>query len=159
MKLRLRKTLRRSRVKRKTRRQKGGNNLIVKYNGVLVKGQQLKKSETVSAPSVKFSKTGKLYTLIMWDPDVPSQSQPAFLHWLVINIQSPNDIQNNQVLEYKGPEPPSGTHRYYFGLYEQQRQIAPNQPERSNFNIKQFINENNLINPSEVFMKVAFKET
>lgn len=137
----------------------GGNQLIVKYQNIPIQGQKLNKKDTVSAPSVEFSKTGKLYTLIMWDPDVPSQSQPAFLHWLVTNIQSPNDIQNNQVLEYKGPEPPSGIHRYYFGLFEQQRQIAPKQPERPNFDIKQFINENNLIKPSEVFMKVAFKET
>ena len=133
----------------------GGNQLIIKYANIPVQGQRLDRSETVSQPSVEFSKTGKLYTLVMWDPDVPPQSQPGFLHWLVTNLQSPNDIQQNQVLEYKGPSPPSGVHRYFFGLFEQQGHISPQQPERPNFSINQFVKENNLYKVYEVFMKVA----
>jgi ribonuclease HII len=65
------------------------------------------------------------------------------------------DIQNNQVLDYKGPAPPSGVHRYFFGLFEQQRTISPQQPERPNFSINEFVKDNNLIKTYEVFMKVA----
>lgn len=91
----------------------------------------------------------------MWDPDVPPQAQPGFVHWIVLNIQSPNDIQTNQLLDYKPPSPPSGTHRYFFGLFEQPVQIYPRQPERPNFNIDTFIQDNNLKKTSEVFMKVS----
>lgn len=155
MKLRLRKTQRKHRVKRKTQRQKGGNNLIVKYDDTLVQGQEFEKSKTVSEPSIEFTKTGKLYTLVMWDPDVPPQAQPGFVHWLVTNIQSPLDIQKNQVLEYKSPEPPFGTHRYYFGLFEQQRQISPKQPDRIGFDIYKFVKENNLKEIFKVYMTVS----
>lgn len=156
MKLRLRKTQRKRRVKRKTsKRQKGGNSLIVKYDDILVQGQELEKTKTVSTPSIKFPTTGKLYTLVMWDPDVPPISQPGFVHWIVTNLQSQNNIHNNQLLEYKGPNPPSGTHRYYFGLFEQQGHILVQQPERPNFDINIFVKENNLKKISEAFMKVS----
>lgn len=157
MKLRLRKTHRLKRVKKRTyRRQRGGNSLVVKYDGIQVAGQPFTKSGTVSPPKVEFTKTGKLYTLVMWDPDVPPQAQPGFVHWLVTNLQSQNDIQNNQVLPYKGPSPPSGIHRYYFGLFEQDGHINPQQPQRPNFSIDQFTQEYNLKKISEVYMKVAF---
>lgn len=156
MKPRTKKTKNRKKINRKTaRRYVGGNQLIVKYDMVTVQGQKLEKSKTVSVPSVEFSKTGKMYTLVMWDPDVPPQIQPGFVHWLVTNLQSQNDILNNQVLEYKGPAPPSGVHRYFFGLFEQQGHISPQQPERANFCIDRFVKENNLQKVNEVFMKVA----
>ena len=144
------------RLKRRTfRRYMGGNQLVIRYDNVPIQGQQLEKENTVSAPSVEFSKTGKLYSLIMWDPDVPPQIQPGFLHWLVTNLESQNNIQNNQVLEYKGPNPPSGIHRYFFGLFEQPGHISVQQPQRQQFSITEFINENNLKIVSKVFMKVA----
>jgi phosphatidylethanolamine-binding protein (PEBP) family uncharacterized protein len=153
--MKFRKTQKRKRNKRKTfRRYMGGNQLIVKYDNIPIQGQRLEKDRTVSAPNIEFQNTGKLYSLIMWDPDVPPQIQPGFVHWIVTNLQSQNDIQNNQVLEYKGPNPPSGIHRYYFGLFEQQGHIKPKQPERPNFNIDSFIKENDLKKVSEVFMKV-----
>ena len=143
-------------VKRKTHKKyMGGNQLIVKYENIPIQGQRLEKDKTVSAPSVEFTKTGKLYSLVMWDPDVPPQIQPGFVHWLVTNLQSQNDIKNNQVLEYKGPAPPSGIHRYYFGLFEQHGHILPKQPERQEFSINQFVKENNLKMISSVFMRVA----
>ncbi len=154
--MKLRKTQKRKRNKRKTsRRYMGGNQLIVKYDNIPIQGQRLEKDRTVSAPNIEFQNTGKLYTLVMWDPDVPPQIQPGFVHWLVTNLQNQNDIQNNQVLEYKGPAPPSGIHRYYFGLFEQQGHINPQQPDRQKFSIDQFVRENNLKKVSDVFMKVA----
>jgi phosphatidylethanolamine-binding protein (PEBP) family uncharacterized protein len=133
----------------------GGNQLIIKYDTIPIQGQKLEKNKTVSAPSVEFSKTGKMYTLVMWDPDVPPQIQPGFVHWLVTNLQSQNDILNNQVLEYKGPNPPSGTHRYFFGLFQQPGTISPQQPNRTQFSIDEFVKENNLELEYQVFMKVA----
>lgn len=155
MKPRIRKTQKKKRNKRKTfRRYMGGNQLIVKYNNIPIQGQRLEKNQTVSSPNIEFQNTGKLYSLVMWDPDVPPQIQPGFAHWIATNLQSQNDIQNNQVLEYKGPAPPSGIHRYYFGLFEQQGYINPQQPERQKFSIDSFIKENDLKKVSEVFMKV-----
>ena len=93
----------------------------------------------------------------MWDPDVPPQIQPGFVHWIVTNLQSQNNIENNEVLPYKGPAPPAGTgiHIYYFGLFEQQGHINPQQPERTKFQINEFIENNNLRKVSEVFMRVS----
>jgi phosphatidylethanolamine-binding protein (PEBP) family uncharacterized protein len=80
----------------------------------------------------------------MWDPDVPSAAQLGFVHWVASNIQSLLDIENNQVLNYIGPAPPSGTHRYFFGLFKQTGTIILQQQERLNFSIDSFIKENNL---------------
>jgi phosphatidylethanolamine-binding protein (PEBP) family uncharacterized protein len=150
-----RKTIKNKNNKRKTRKQKGGNGLDVFYNTIKVVGQELPKNITQVRPTVKFPTTGKLYTLVMWDPDVPPQIQPGFVHWLITNLQSPTDIYKNQVLDYKGPAPPSGIHRYYFGLFEQEGSILLKQPERQNFSIYMFIKENDLRKVSEVFMKVS----
>jgi phosphatidylethanolamine-binding protein (PEBP) family uncharacterized protein len=156
MKFRLRKTQKRKKIKRKTfRRYMGGNQLVVKYDNIPIQGQRLEKDRTVSPPTIEFQNTGKLYTLVMWDPDVPPQAQPGFVHWLATNLRSQSDIRNNQVLEYKGPNPPSGVHRYFFGLFEQQGMISPQQPERTQFSISKFVQENNLQKVYDVFMKVA----
>src|SRR5438445_10102972 len=70
----------------------------------------------------------KSLTLIVDDPDAPVG---LFTHWLVWNIdskttaiaergvpksavQGTNDYPN---LGYGGPQPPSGTHRYYFKIF------------------------------------------
>jgi phosphatidylethanolamine-binding protein (PEBP) family uncharacterized protein len=62
--------------RRKTCKQKGGNGLDVFYNTIKVAGQELPRSLTQSIPTVNFPTTEKLYTLVMWDPDVPPQIQP-----------------------------------------------------------------------------------
>ena len=64
-------------------------------------------------------------TLIVDDPDAP---MGTWVHWVVFNIpviakidedsipgtQGMNDFRK---LDYGGPCPPSGTHRYFFKLY------------------------------------------
>lgn len=162
MKLKINKSRRRTRrnTKKKTlKKQKGAQQqakqLEVFYGTTKVAGQELSKQLTQSEPTIKFPNTGKLYTLVMWDPDVPPQIQPGFAHWIAINLKSPNDIYENQLLYYNGPSPPSGTHRYFFGLFEQIHYIVLKQPERTKFNINQFIQENNLKKIEEVFMKVS----
>jgi Raf kinase inhibitor-like YbhB/YbcL family protein len=66
--------------------------------------------------------------LIVDDPDAPSGT---FNHWLLFNVNPGlRDIQENRVpvmamqgrndfgeVEYGGPQPPSGEHRYYFKAF------------------------------------------
>jgi len=70
----------------------------------------------------------KSLALIVEDPDAPSKT---WVHWLVWNI--PPEVNNIKEdddlkefvrglndfgkLEYGGPCPPSGTHRYFFKIY------------------------------------------
>ncbi len=67
----------------------------------------------------------KRLALIMDDPDAP---MGTWVHWVVFNIHVTDVIEENTVpgtqgindfrkLEYGGPCPPSGTHRYFFKLY------------------------------------------
>ena len=68
----------------------------------------------------------KSFALICEDPDCPIG---LFTHWAVKNIHKDKreigngekvgyEIRNSWGLKrYKGPRPPSGTHRYYFRLY------------------------------------------
>jgi phosphatidylethanolamine-binding protein (PEBP) family uncharacterized protein len=158
MKLKIKKTFRRKHrnTKHRTRRNQKGSahTLQVFYGDTQVSGQELPKNRTQTPPSIRFPTTGKLYTLVMWDPDVPPQAQPGFVHWIATNLQSHTDIKNNQVLPYKGPAPPSGIHRYFFGLFEQPGHISLKQPERQNFSIDNLIGDNHLIRILEVYMKV-----
>jgi len=157
------KTLRQKRTRKqkmhRRRTRKGGQNLnlIVRYGSTQVASQELSKQETKIQPTINFtSAQGKLYTLIMWDPDVPQQIQPGFVHWIVTNIQSPKNIPSNILLEYKGPSPPSGTHRYFFGLFEQvSGRIMPEAPPNTKFSINAFVKENNLKEVVKVFMRVS----
>ena len=67
----------------------------------------------------------KSLALIMDDPDAP---MGTWDHWLVYNIPPAEKIERNSIpgaqvknsfgkLNYGGPCPPSGTHRYFFKLY------------------------------------------
>ena len=67
----------------------------------------------------------KSMVLIIEDPDAP---MGTWLHWLVWNIPivhyiNENDVPGDQGLndfgkiEYGGPCPPDGMHRYYFNVY------------------------------------------
>lgn len=91
----------------------------------------------------------------MWDPDAPAK--PSWVHWIVTNLQTPEQIPQNIVLSYQGPNPASGVHRYYFGLFEQLHgKISPMiSGVRGGFNYKEFIRENNLKEVGEVFFKVS----
>lgn len=68
----------------------------------------------------------KSFALIVEDPDAP---HGVFTHWLVKDINKKTaEIKENscpgsevstswKVNKWKGPKPPSGTHRYFFKLY------------------------------------------
>lgn len=84
------------------------------------------------------------YALIVDDPDAP---HGTFTHWLVKDIPAEvTEIQENsvpgkevtnswKVKQWKGPMPPSGTHRYFFKLY------AMNKPKMDAENLSDFYKE------------------
>ena len=159
--------------KRKTLK-KGGQSpgLEVRYPSGIVRGQTFTKEQTKDAPEVFFKEEkGKLYTILMWDPDAPAK--PSWVHWIVTNLETPGQIHKNTVLSYQGPNPPSGVHRYYFGLFEQlQGKISPMisgvalfktdtttstmlSRVRGGFDYEEFIRENSLNKVGEVYFKVS----
>lgn len=112
----------------------------VQYGQANANGKTLSKQNTVNPPVVLFSgEDRKLYTLVMSDPDAAAKS---WLHWLITNIPGEaNDVMEGQVvMPYTGPNPPSGTHRYIFTLYEQPAgSIMVAKPsERGNFPVASF---------------------
>lgn len=67
----------------------------------------------------------KTLALIVDDPDAPVGT---FVHWVVWNIEPAEEIKEDSVpgqqgennfgkVQYGGPCPPSGEHRYFFKLY------------------------------------------
>lgn len=78
----------------------------------------------------------KSFTITCEDPDASGTGGGAFFHWIIFNIpanitQLREGITNERTLDnaakqgtndmgtigYKGPSPPSGTHRYAFKIY------------------------------------------
>lgn len=109
----------------------------VKFAGKEAENKLRLRANTLAAPNVKYTADeNDLYTLIIWDPDAPN---PSFLHWLVVNIPE-DQVQNGEVIvDYQPPTPPSGTHRYYVGLYKQPMTLNLGAtPERSGFSIDAF---------------------
>jgi Raf kinase inhibitor-like YbhB/YbcL family protein len=76
----------------------------------------------------------KCWALIMDDPDAP---RGTFTHWLLFNIpvrvteilqgEAPADAlvgkNDHGTVNYFGPRPPSGEHRYYFTAYALARKL------------------------------------
>lgn len=126
------------------------NNIDISYQGrTLNYGDNVTKEETSTAPTVNYNKApGKLYTLMMVDPDAPSRKEPIYrywLHWLVVN-QSTNS-RGKVINKYVGPSPPrgSGTHRYYICVLEQNGPISGLvEFPREKFDVVEFAKENGL---------------
>jgi len=161
------------RVSRRIRRYRtrGGNNqvqldvIFANDSGSMkvTKGQQLERSQVQTAPDFKIktaisnSQTPNHYTLIMWDPDVPTASQPAWAHYIVTDI-NPNRQRGITLLDYMPPSPPSGIHRYFFTLYKQAASLAAAVdaiPQRPNFDLAAFVAANQLQKAAETYIKVA----
>jgi phosphatidylethanolamine-binding protein (PEBP) family uncharacterized protein len=118
----------------------------VQYGQANANGKTLSKRNTVEQPFVLFTgEEGKVYTLLMSDPDAQANS---WLHWLITNIpgESTNVLDGQVITSYAGPSPPSGTHRYIFTLYEQPAGSMMVRPpfERGNFQVDQFERQNRL---------------
>lgn len=112
----------------------------VQYGQSNANGKTLSKRNTANQPEILFSgEPTVLYTLLMSDPDAPAKS---WLHWLLTNIPGEgNDVgQGQTVMNYSGPNPPSGTHRYIFTLYQQPAgSIMVSPPgERGGFPVSEF---------------------
>jgi phosphatidylethanolamine-binding protein (PEBP) family uncharacterized protein len=99
--------------------------LFVSFGGhnAVTDGAELSKAQAAHAPHVDFKgDAGKLYTLIMVDPDAPSPDNPTmaqWLHWIVANIPEGDVSKGDTITLYAGPTPPRGTHRYIITMYEQ----------------------------------------
>ncbi|XP_020089057.1 protein MOTHER of FT and TFL1 homolog 1-like [Ananas comosus] len=91
-----------------------------------------------------------LLVVIMTDPDAPSPSEPTmreWIHWMVVNIPGGKDpSQGQEVVEYMGPQPPVGIHRYVLVLFEQKSQLASvaSPAARPNFNTRVFAAQHDL---------------
>ncbi len=112
----------------------------VLYGQTNSNGKTLSKKNTGNPPVISLKgEPGKVYTLLMSDPDALAKS---WIHWLITNIPGEaTDIAEGQVVvNYAGPSPPSGTHRYIFTLYEQPgASLMVSAPsERGNFDVKGF---------------------
>jgi phosphatidylethanolamine-binding protein (PEBP) family uncharacterized protein len=161
MKMKIKKTFRQKSRKRLRKTHKGGNTtkFTIKYNNTILQKNILTKltiDDTKSQPNVFFiPENGKLYSIIMYDPDAPAK--PSWAHWIVTNLSTPDMITYNTVLPYSGPHPPSGTHRYFFELHEQQSgKINPMiSGIRGGFNYEEFIKENSLKLIEQIIMKVS----
>jgi protein FLOWERING LOCUS T len=110
-------------------------------------GIELTPSETQDQPEVRVEGT-KTYTLIIVDPDAPSPEHPkyrCFLHWLIVNIPAHDFARGEELVEYIGPSPPKGKHRYIFCLYEQHGRMKAHPPSgRPGFQPKQWAKEHGL---------------
>lgn len=105
-----------------------GGTIPVKYTRVAGGSNVSPELNWASAPQGTVS-----FALICDDPDAP---MGTFVHWVIYNIPAaaralpeglPQEVQladgtqqgqnNFENIGYDGPEPPGGTHRYYFKLY------------------------------------------
>lgn len=124
------------------------NNFNISFDGkIITYGDKMTKEETMSAPMLNYPKSsGKLYTVMMVDPDAPSPKNPIyrhFLHWLVVNQ---SDKSNGKVInKYTGPNPPEGEHRYFVCILQQKNKIQGlTEFNRKNFDVTEFTKNNDL---------------
>ncbi|KAL5579284.1 hypothetical protein UlMin_011726 [Ulmus minor] len=120
-------------------------------------GCVIKPSDAAAKPNAQIlgpRLPSNLYTLVMVDPDAPSPSEPTlreWLHWIVVDIPQGFDAsKGKELMEYMGPQPPTGIHRYVFALFKQEGgslagAVLLRRPEtRSNFSTRQFAADNEL---------------
>jgi phosphatidylethanolamine-binding protein (PEBP) family uncharacterized protein len=113
----------------------------IEYETLKVANQTVNSRKTAYEPKVFFEgEPWKLYFLFMYDPDAPAKS---WVHWMISNIPGnvPDIHQGDFVLGYAPPNPPSGTHRYIFVLYEQPGSLMiPKPNQRGHFDVEDFEN-------------------
>ncbi|KAL8042489.1 hypothetical protein ABFX02_09G054500 [Erythranthe guttata] len=141
-------------------------NMSVYYGSKHVNnGCDIKPSLAASPPRLTITGyPNQLYTLVMTDPDAPSPSEPnmrEWVHWIVTDIPGCSNVtRGKEVLEYVGPRPPVGIHRYIIVLFRQKRGLdgveAP--PSRSHFNTRAFAQDLDLGIPVATVYFNAHKE-
>jgi phosphatidylethanolamine-binding protein (PEBP) family uncharacterized protein len=140
------------RVTRRKKYQHGGE-FSVAFQGKEAKGNLRARSETLAQPIVSWNAIpGKLYTVLMWDPDAPASS---WIHLFVVNTPSSNLTQGQTILSYEPPTPPSGIHRYFVSVFEQPQMIdVPIPSERGNFDVSAFVEKHRLQKIGEKMIRV-----
>ncbi|GLT45948.1 hypothetical protein SLA2020_197420 [Shorea laevis] len=117
-------------------------------------GCNVKPSAAAEKPHVQVlgsRASSNLYTLVMVDPDAPSPSEPKlreWLHWIVVDIPEGSDAtKGRELVEYMGPQPHAGIHRYVLALFKQEGAVMGQTrlPDgRGNFSTRQFAAQNGL---------------
>lgn len=146
-------------MRRKTRKlqkiKARGSSLTMHYDTTRVAGQILTQETTQTAPRLTFpTKANTLYTIVMYDPDAPN---PSWLHWLLVNRTSSRT--GDVCVPYRGPSPPSGTHKYIFAVFEQSGMVeCPDIVERAGFDIDAFARSAVLIPKYQQYFYVSARE-
>lgn len=142
-----------------TRKKRGGgaSQYSVQFSEKEAAGNLRKRANTLSAPLVSFvaDPPDELYTVVLWDPDAPN---PSYLHWLIINIPGERVAEGQVLVPYQPPSPPSGIHNYYVGLFVQKERLDFFAPDRTNFDIDDFVAKYNLTKAGTKSIKVAHEE-
>jgi phosphatidylethanolamine-binding protein (PEBP) family uncharacterized protein len=138
--------------KRQVKKQRGGQTAFAAlFRGKRANGTLFSRNLTLKAPNIQYKGPG-LYTLLMWDPDAPAAS---WLHWLVVNCEEGNIKRGEELVSYMPPTPPSGTHRYFLGLYSQKGPLQVEAPlERGYFRKDEFIKEYELVEIGNAMIQV-----
>lgn len=91
-----------------------------------------------------------LYTLIMYDVDAPTRSNPTrspYLHRLIVNIPGDNVAQGTEITDFQLPAPPAGQgeHRYFVSVFAQPQTLPPTRvTTHDRFDVAQFVARNGL---------------
>lgn len=128
--------------------------LHLSFDGIpVVEGCDMTPTQCQHFPSIKFDgEEGKLYTIILSDPDAPSVADPKFAewqHWISVNTPAQDITAGESITTYFGSAPgkDSGKHRYVMVVYEQPGKIEPDEervsgtsgfPPRRSFNSRAF---------------------
>lgn len=124
----------------------------------VLSGGQLAPQEAAEAPEVAIDGDG-LFTLVMVDLDPPSPEDPKYrewLHWIVADINPNGSIdKGREIVEYSGPTPPQGRHRYVLLVYRQpdggmQEEPWPPGASRASFRVEQWAAKKGLEGPVAV---------
>lgn len=99
------------------------------------------------------------YAIICDDPDAPTPS--PWVHWIVFNIPAsttslPENVSNVQQatnsygqINWGGPNPPSGTHRYFFKVYALDTML-PNLTNPTKEQLLAAMNKGNILAQGEI---------
>lgn len=101
------------------------------------------------------------YLIVMFDLDAPHgkehiSTNHIWTHWVAVMTQSTENSQPHQInniISYRKPSPPLGTHRYYIRVYSSNSNIKPpgidntstNEKQRGNYfetKLKSFLDSN-----------------
>eukprot|EP00775_Hariotina_reticulata_P005857 gene5857-6098_t len=138
----------------------------VMYGGNMVMpGDTLSIDDVAQEPRIEITqcKPTGVYSLLMLDPDMPSPHKPEYkdvLIWMVNNIKKSDFETGDFTVEYSGPEPGKGQHRYAVLLFEQPgfQEIEP-PAKRAYFQTKQWAKDHSWGDPvAGVYFKVKHGE-